>query len=382
MKNRKGFTLIELLAVIVILGVLLLVAIPSVTRYINDSRKDSYIATAKQYIRSATNMVNGGEFDVFDPTVTYYIPAKCIPLETGGQSPYGDFDRAYVVVTYDGNGFKYYWQSRDVTGMGIPKVTSADDLTRDSVEAGVKRNEVKTTDTLDNTYRVNVLSEETCALEHSNDNFAYLVNEDDMVTDDYELIPQNTLSVTTVPNVTFYSKNGVIMGNLHEAATSSYSQFFSQVQYGTVTYTDNQGYKRTKMFYSMPKYRNKKDNSIHTVQKIVWIQFLTFTELDESTVDYGYACIAHDSSVNMVDCDVKPVFKPTGCSRTTHASGCQTFSHNDHEGAGLYAILDNNDIVSLYHPQVRFMSMFSGDTNGMASGTWYAPYLLQVALAD
>ena len=37
--NKKGFTLIELLAVIVILGVLLAIAIPSVTKYINVSKK-------------------------------------------------------------------------------------------------------------------------------------------------------------------------------------------------------------------------------------------------------------------------------------------------------------------------------------------------------
>ena len=37
--NKKGFTLIELLAVIVILGVLLAIAIPSVTKYINISKR-------------------------------------------------------------------------------------------------------------------------------------------------------------------------------------------------------------------------------------------------------------------------------------------------------------------------------------------------------
>ena len=37
--NKKGFTLIELLAVIIILGILMLIAIPSVTNYINNSRQ-------------------------------------------------------------------------------------------------------------------------------------------------------------------------------------------------------------------------------------------------------------------------------------------------------------------------------------------------------
>ena len=36
--NKKGFTLIELLAVIIILGIVLLIAVPSVSRIINDTR--------------------------------------------------------------------------------------------------------------------------------------------------------------------------------------------------------------------------------------------------------------------------------------------------------------------------------------------------------
>ena len=40
--NKKGFTLIELLAVIVVLGVVLLLAMPSILDSINASRKSSY----------------------------------------------------------------------------------------------------------------------------------------------------------------------------------------------------------------------------------------------------------------------------------------------------------------------------------------------------
>lgn len=46
-KNNKGFTLIELLAVIVIMGVLMMVAIPQVTKYIENSKKDAYVETSK-----------------------------------------------------------------------------------------------------------------------------------------------------------------------------------------------------------------------------------------------------------------------------------------------------------------------------------------------
>ena len=58
MKNKNGFTLIELLAVIIILGVLMIIAIPAVTKYISDSRKTAYIDTAKEIASGARNLVN------------------------------------------------------------------------------------------------------------------------------------------------------------------------------------------------------------------------------------------------------------------------------------------------------------------------------------
>ena len=144
MKNKKGFTLIELLAVIIILGVIMLIAIPSVTRYINDSRKRSYIDTAKQYIKGTTVLVNSGELDVYDTDVTYYVPSSCIKLESGGKSPYGgDFSPAYVLVTYNNDSFNFYWMSTDSQNVGIKTPTLGDKLDIKSIETGVSSNDVK-----------------------------------------------------------------------------------------------------------------------------------------------------------------------------------------------------------------------------------------------
>ena len=136
-KKPMAFTLIELLAVIIILGILLIIAIPSVTSYISNSRKETYVDTAKNIVGSARNFVNKGEVEMFDYQATYYIPAKCLPTENGLKSPYGEFTQAYVGVTYDGNGYNYYWISTDSSEQGIKKITPVDDLNADLIEASV-----------------------------------------------------------------------------------------------------------------------------------------------------------------------------------------------------------------------------------------------------
>lgn len=140
---EKGFTLIELLAVIIILGILMIIAIPSVTEYISNSRKKSYVATANQIVDGAKNLVNSGKLDFNNLDTTYFINASCINTEKENRSPYGEFTKAYVVVTYTGSGYNYYWTSVDETGQGVKNLTSINDLDEGDIVSGISSSEIE-----------------------------------------------------------------------------------------------------------------------------------------------------------------------------------------------------------------------------------------------
>ena len=130
-KCNKAFTLVELLAVIIILGVLLIIAIPSVTKYIEDSRKEVYVQSANGYVESVKAMITSREISTKRKDTTYYIPIDLIKLENGGDSPYGNWLEAYVVVIYEDSEYQYFWTSIDDTGhkielKNIENITTAD----------------------------------------------------------------------------------------------------------------------------------------------------------------------------------------------------------------------------------------------------------------
>ena len=85
MKSRNGFTLIELLAVIVILAILLAIAIPRVTQYITNSRKNSFVTTTRDFVDSIRTDAIGEiyDFPISNSDVTI-VSINMVGLEKGG----------------------------------------------------------------------------------------------------------------------------------------------------------------------------------------------------------------------------------------------------------------------------------------------------------
>ena len=106
-KNKKGFTLIELLAVIVILAILVMVAIPAVTKYLTESRKGTFSDNALTAISAVRNdvILNGNQKNVY-----YNLSGINKLLEKQlTKSPFSNTfnEKSYIKVTYTDSGSVY-----------------------------------------------------------------------------------------------------------------------------------------------------------------------------------------------------------------------------------------------------------------------------------
>lgn len=148
--KNKGFTLIELLAVIIILGILMATAIPAMTKYIENSKKDAFWQTGKTYINAARYGLLNDEFAntaggicSLPPTgQATVVPTSIIELEKGSNK--SSWNKAmsvsYVLCADVGSPDKpkyvYYYSGKDTDNNGIPTMQKEDGLGRGAVKRG------------------------------------------------------------------------------------------------------------------------------------------------------------------------------------------------------------------------------------------------------
>ncbi|MGM9834189.1 MAG: type II secretion system protein [Bacilli bacterium] len=104
-KNNSGFTLIELLAVIVILAVLVLMAMPRVLQFMENARRDTFKVEVQNILNKmesvyADKMLNGGLASITETVDGSKIPTKymCLTL----QDLYKD---GYMSKNFDSAGY-------------------------------------------------------------------------------------------------------------------------------------------------------------------------------------------------------------------------------------------------------------------------------------
>jgi type IV pilus assembly protein PilA len=107
-RARKGFTLLELIVVLVILGLLAAIAIPTYQRIISESEKTSVRETAKAFSRNVLAIASIDQVSGAVPTDSAVVDAADAELDASVTIAYaetvlGTVDAGEVTVTVGGN---------------------------------------------------------------------------------------------------------------------------------------------------------------------------------------------------------------------------------------------------------------------------------------
>ena len=174
--DKKGFTLIELLAVIVILGILMLIAIPAVSRFIEQSKQKSYLVSIQMAVDSVKNSVLAEE-DGYDVPAggELEVPFSNIKVEKGDLSNINGI----VKVTKESDNYNYsvitYGNYNDNDGYCLNEFADVNSLDVDLLSKCQSNTNAKKEIKKGDIVKINGLSTNWYVLEDSPANQDYVV---------------------------------------------------------------------------------------------------------------------------------------------------------------------------------------------------------------
>ena len=143
LKNRKGFTLVELLAVIVVLAIIILVAMPNVLSAMDKARRNTFVTEANEFAKIAQTayaetVLNGQTTG--DATKGYCYSMKGLISHGFMDKKTGTYDAGSVLLQVDTNGKATYtiWMSNatyKVSNTKLEEITAIGLATTNSTKA-------------------------------------------------------------------------------------------------------------------------------------------------------------------------------------------------------------------------------------------------------
>ena len=144
--NRKGFTLVELLGVVVILSIVLTIAIPAASNYIDSSKREAFADVLSEYVDAVRKGIAAEDYTApIDSNQVLIVSLESIPLDKGKFSSSFDSEwvksKSYVAVVNTGtpNNIEYTYlvAGQDKDRHAIP-LMNIDDVNRSEVISDAK----------------------------------------------------------------------------------------------------------------------------------------------------------------------------------------------------------------------------------------------------